>query len=450
MNNKISIREKMCYGIGSGGGNIITQFIGSFLTAYYTDSAGIAAAAVGTMMLLTRLLDGVTDILMGGIIDKTKTKWGKARPWILISAPFVLAALILMFNVPEEMSQTAKVIYMYVTYIFLNCIVYTVYMISHTALLSRMTLDTNARQSMTSINQICNNVAQLIISGFTIIFVNMSGWRTVSVVYGIITALTFLICFLGTKERVDTVEADAEDKWPEEKISLKQSVSALLKNKYFYLVTIIFILMLMIASGHGSVTYYYCNIILGDSNMMTPLSLAQTIPVIAINFFVPAIRKRLGYQKMMLSGAAVMCAGFLIMSLGTQSVVCAIIGTLLYGFGSGPIYAGIFALSAQVVDYGEWRYNVRSEGLTNSCVSFGSKIGLGLGGAAGSWILAAGGYVGTAAVQTAAAQNSIIFAFGWFSLILAGLLFVAVLFLNIDKYEKQIREDLEKKHHGNQ
>ena len=183
--------------------------------------------------------------------------------------------------------------------------------------------------------------------------------------------------------------------------------------------------------------------------MMTPLSLAQTIPVIAINFFVPAIRKRLGYQKMMLSGAAVMCAGFLIMSLGVQSVVCAIIGTLLYGFGSGPIYAGVFALSAQVVDYGEWRYDVRSEGLTNSCVSFGSKIGLGLGSAAGSWILAAGGYVGTAAVQTAAAQNSIIFAFGWFSLILAVLLFVAALFLNIDKYEKQIREDLEKKHHGN-
>lgn len=80
MNTKVSVKEKMCYGIGSGGGNIITQLLGTFLIAYYTDSVGIAAAAIGTMMLLTRLLDGVSDVIMGGIIDKTKTRWGKARP----------------------------------------------------------------------------------------------------------------------------------------------------------------------------------------------------------------------------------------------------------------------------------------------------------------------------------------------------------------------------------
>lgn len=450
MNYKISMKEKLCYGIGSGGGNIITQFLGAFLMAYYTDSAGIAAAAVGTMMLITRLLDGVTDIVMGGIVDKTETRWGKTRPWIFISAPFVFVGLILMFNIPEQFSQTAKIIYMYITYIFLNCIIYTMYMISHTALLSRITLDTNERQAMTAINQICNNVVQLIITGFTILFVNASGWRTVSIVYGIITALTFLICFYGTKERVTVVETDSESGHKKEKTSFKQSLLTLLRNKYFYLVTIIFILMLMIASGHGSVTYYYCNIILEDSNMMSLLSFAQTIPVILINFFVPTIRKKLGYQKMMLSGAGVMCIGFLIMSLGTHSVICAVIGTLFYGFGSGPIFAGVFALSAQVVDYGEWKYNVRSEGLTNSCVSFGSKIGLGLGSAAGSWIIAAGGYIGTAAVQTESAKNAITFAFGWFSLILAALLLVTALFLNIDKYEDQIRVDLEKKHNGNQ
>ena len=165
MNTKVSVKEKICYGIGSGGGNIITQILGTFLTAYYTDSVGIAAAAVGTMMLVARLLDGISDVMMGGIVDKTRTKWGKARPWILISAPVICIGLILTFNVPESLSSSAKLIYAYITYVFLNCIAFTAYMISHTALLSRVTLDVNDRQSMTSINQIVNNIVQLIVNG---------------------------------------------------------------------------------------------------------------------------------------------------------------------------------------------------------------------------------------------------------------------------------------------
>lgn len=113
MNTKVSVKEKICYGIGSGGGNIITQILGTFLTAYYTDSVGIAAAAVGTMMLVARLLDGISDVMMGGIVDKTRTKWGKARPWILISAPVICIGLILTFNVPGSLSSSAKLIYAY-------------------------------------------------------------------------------------------------------------------------------------------------------------------------------------------------------------------------------------------------------------------------------------------------------------------------------------------------
>ena len=124
MNTKVSVKEKICYGIGSGGGNIITQILGTFLTAYYTDSVGIAAAAVGTMMLVARLLDGISDVMMGGIVDKTRTKWGKARPWILISAPVICIGLILTFNVPGSLSSSAKLIYAYITYVIfeLYCI----------------------------------------------------------------------------------------------------------------------------------------------------------------------------------------------------------------------------------------------------------------------------------------------------------------------------------------
>lgn len=444
MKETISIKEKLSYGIGSGGGNIVTQVLGTFLTAYYTDSVGIAAAAVGTMMLITRFLDGISDIIMGGIIDKTKTKWGKARPWLLISAPLICAGLILTFNVPDSISSGAKIIYMYLTYIFLNCITFTGYMISHTCLLSRMTLDVNDRQIMTSTNQIINNVVQLIITGFTIGFVGVCGWRTVSIIYGVLTGVMILICFFGTKEHLD-MNSDTEEVHIKT-VPLKEAAPALLKNKYFYLLALLFILALSIASGNGSVTYYYCNIILENPGMMAPLSMAMTIPVIVVNLFVPAIVKKFGYQKTLIVSSILMLLGFLIVSIGRDSSILAIIGTVLRGMGNGPIFACGFALSAQVVDYGEWKYNIRSEGLVNSCVSFGQKVGLGLGAAIASWIIAAGGYVGTAAIQTEAAKSSIIFAYGWFGVILAVLMLIVSIFMNIDKYQDQIRSELEVRH----
>lgn len=175
-NGAVPVREKISYGLASGGGNIITQILGMFLTSYLTDSVGIAAAAVGTMMLVARFFDGASDIIMGGIIDKTKTRWGKARPWLLISAPFTLVSLILTFSVPASMSDAAKLVYAYLTYIFLNCICFTAYMVSHTALLSRMTLNGQERQKMASINQILNQAGGLAVTTFMVVLVAKFGW----------------------------------------------------------------------------------------------------------------------------------------------------------------------------------------------------------------------------------------------------------------------------------
>lgn len=444
MGKKISLKEKLCYGIGSGGGNIVTQLLGTFLTAYYTDSVGIAAAAIGTMMLLTRLLDGVSDVIMGGIIDKTKTRWGKARPWLLISAPLICVGMILTFNVPGSLGSSGKLVYAYLTYIFLNCIMFTAYMIAHTSLLSRMTLDVHDRQVMTSTNQVINNIVQLVVMAFTIGFVAVWGWRVVSIVYGIITAVMILICFAGTKEHLD-MDADSEQ-MNIVTVPLKEAIPALFKNKYFYLLAALFILALSIASGNGSVTYYYCNIVLENPGMMTPLSMALTLPVIIGNFFVPAIVKKAGHQRTLIISSVLMLVGFLITAVGKDNSTFAIVGTVIRGFGNGAIFACGFALSAQVVDYGDWKFHVRSEGLVNSCISFGQKVGLGLGAAIASWIVAAGGYVGTAAVQTESAKSAILFAYTWFGVILAVLLLIVSIFLNIDKYEDQIKTDLEARH----
>ena len=436
--------NKVGYGTGDLAGNVVYAFLSSFVMLYLTNTVGLNPGVVGTLIMVSKLFDGVSDMFFGTLIDKTKSRLGKARPWILISAPVICIGLILTFNVPESLSSSAKLIYAYITYVFLNCIAFTAYMISHTALLSRVTLDVNDRQSMTSINQIVNNIVQLIVTGFTIKFVTAAGWRSVSIVYGLLTALMLLICFWGVREHLD-MDAETEEV-KVETVPLKEAVPAILKNKYFYLVAALFILVLSIASGNGSMTVYYCGNILKDMNMMTPLSMALTLPVIIGNCFVPAIVKKMGHQKTLILSSILMLAGFLIVAINPYSGTLAIVGTVVRGFGNGAIFACGFALSAQVVDYGEWKFNVRSEGLVNSCVSFGQKVGLGLGAAIASWIIAAGGYVGTAKVQTASANSAIIFAYVWFGVILAALLLVVSLLLNIDKYEGQIKKDLEQRH----
>lgn len=117
--NKVSLSEKLCYAIGSGGGNIITCIVGYYMAAYYTDSVGMAAATVGTILLLVRIFDGITDVIMGSIIDKTTTKWGKSRPWLFLSGFLCAIGLSMAFGVPEALGEHAKLVYVVLTYVLL-------------------------------------------------------------------------------------------------------------------------------------------------------------------------------------------------------------------------------------------------------------------------------------------------------------------------------------------
>lgn len=440
MNTKISKKEKLSYAIGSGGGNIITTIFGSFLTAYYTDTVGLAAAAIGTMMLLSRVVDGISDIIIGGFVDKTKTRWGKARPWLLFTAPLTAIMLILLFMVPDSFSNSSKLIYAYITYI-LDCVVFTAFMIAHSSLMARITYDSNERHVMSAMNQIVNNVFALIVASVTMPLVASIGWRNTAAIYGVVAATMIFIAFLGTREHLGMEEGSEEVHL--EDVPLKEAIPALIKNKYFYLITAVFTIILIIVAGTGSATYFYCSVILKDISMLTPISIAGMVPLVVANFFLPAVIKRIGSHKCMIFSALLIVIGFSVIGLAGSNVTLVLIGSAVKGFGMAPIFTCGFVLIAQVVDYGDWKYNIRSEGLINSCISFGQKIGLGLGAAISTWILAAGGYIGTAAVQTESAELAIKFAFGYFGAISGIILLGVCLFINIDKYSDKIKKELE-------
>ncbi|QBE97401.1 MFS transporter [Blautia producta] len=443
VDQRIPWSEKASYATASGGGNIITQILGTFLVSYLTDSVGIAAASIATMMLVARFIDAVSDLLMGTIIDKTKTKWGKARPWLLISAPIIGIALVIAFSIPSSMSDGGKLVYAYLSYIFLNCICFTAFMVSHTALLSRITLNGHERQKMASLNQIFNQIGGLAVTTFMVGLVAKFGWQMTAVIYGIAAAVLILIGFFGTKEHL--AEADVEHHI-EERVPFKVALSAMLKNKYFYMLTAIFILILAQAAGPGSMTYYYCKDVLGDLGFLSFISACGIVPTMIINLFVPTLAKKFGRRNCFMGSALLNTLGFFLCGIGSGNLVIVAIGTLTKGFAAGVLFGCGFAMAPDVVDYGEWKTGVRSEGLINSCVSFGQKVGLGVGPAIATAIIGAGGYIGTAEVQTASAVSSINFAFSYFGMILSLLMVLIAFFMNIDKHSAEMTEALKKKH----
>ena len=440
--NKVSLSEKLCYAIGSGGGNIITCIVGYYMAAYYTDSVGMAAATVGTILLLVRIFDGITDVIMGSIIDKTTTKWGKSRPWLFLSGFLCAIGLSMAFGVPEALGEHAKLVYVVLTYVFLNCVAYTALMVSHTSMMSRITLDNHERSVMSSMNQIANQIGSILVTVLTVRIATDYGWNKAAIFFGIIAGITIIISAIGTREHLGE---NANGEIHVEKVDLKKAVPAMLHNKYFWLLAIVFVLVLIMNIANGGSTYYFCNIVLGNADLMAPLTVAGVIPAIIINFFVTPLTDKFGVRNTMVMGAVTAIIGFLIMGLAGTNYTLIMIGYVLKGLGCGPIFTCGFALAAAVVDYGEWKFGIRSEGLINSCVSFGQKVGNGLGSAASSWILAIGGYVGTAAVQSASAISAIRFAFSYFGAILGVLMLIVCLMFDIDKHMDKVHADLAKK-----
>ena len=439
----LSWSEKISYGMGDCGANVTVALCSTFLTAYYTDTVGIAAAAVGTMMLLARVFDGVTDIVMGAIVDKTKTRWGKARPWVLWTAPLMAIALILEFNVPGGLSGNGKLVYAYLTYIFQNCIVYTANNLPFNALLSRMTLNVQDRASAATTRFVMTQLTTLIINAVTATLLSTAGWFWLSIIYGIVTFFMCLICFLGTREHIGE---DAETGVVQvENVPLSTALPALFKNRYFYIQSLLFMFLYIGIVSTGSTTFYFCNIVLNNLGYLTYISMATTIPAIIVNLMLPKAIQRYGKWKLMIGGAFLMALGGLIIGAAGSNFPLVLLGLIIKGTGMGPIMSGIFAMTADVVDYGEWKTGVRSEGLVNCCTSFGMKVGIGLGSALCTWLITMGGYDGPAAVQPASAVTMIRFGFGYSGAIIAVICLVLCFMMNIDKYIVAIQNDLEAK-----
>lgn len=439
---KTPMWKKICYGSGAAGGNVMSTLLASFLLSYYTDTAMLNAIAIGTMFVVCRLLDGVTDIAMGSIVDKTNTKLGKARPWLILSAPLIGIGIVLILSVPSGWSEAGKMVYAYLTYIFLNCVAYTIFGIAHAALLARMTRNPMDRNTTSVVSSICNNLAGLVvgtaITGLTIKF----GWTVTGIVLGIIACVLILIPGLTIKEVVGMTDDGVEKK---DILPLKQQIPAVLKNRYFWLCIGVGALTLLMNANAIASQIFYCNVVLGEPIFMTQLMSIGQLPGIIILFFMPWFANKFSKRNFMLIGTGCLVAGFAVLGFAGTSHALLLAGTILRSIGAGPIFAGIYALIADECDYGEWKTGIRSEGLMSASQSVGSKVGIGFGSAITGWIIGLAGYNGAAAVQTDAVKSAIVFDFSWLGLIISVALFFCILLMDVEKYLPEIRASLGEK-----
>lgn len=428
---KVPLINKLAYGIGTGGGCIFNQIAAAFLLNYYTDTALIGAGAIATMFLVCRVFDGFTDFAMGGIIDKTSSKLGKARPWLIASAPLTLIGIVLLMNVPMGLSDGGKLAYAYLTYIFMNCIVYTIYGISNTALLPLMTRDKDDSTMLATFSALGNNIVGLLAGlAITPLVLNL-GWKMSSVILGAVACVLILISGLVNKE-MDTPEEIME----RASVPMSQQLPATLKNKYFWLLLLLGAFSLIMNANAIGGQIFYCNMVLKNPMFMSVLMTAGQLPGIFILFLMPSISKKWSKQTFLLIGSVLLIIGFAITGFANGNTTLIVVGTVIRSLGAGPLLSAVFALVPDVVEFGNWKYGIRSEGLISSAQSIGSKIGIGIGSALTGWILAAVGY-NPVAEPTEAVINAVKFDFTWMGVVIGIIILIIVLLLNVEKYSDE-------------
>jgi GPH family glycoside/pentoside/hexuronide:cation symporter len=386
-------KQKWMYGLGNAGAQFIWTFTGSFLTQYYTDSVLVSAAFVGTMMLIMRLADGVTDIIQGVLIEKTHTRFGKARPWLILSIIPLLVTTVLVFNVPGTLTGTGKAIYICITYFLMATVFYTMFSLGYWAMLPLVAREDKDRARLSSAAKICGFVAGTLISVITVPILNALGgsnnqyaWRIVAVVFALFALVLSVLCAVFTKER------KRDKKSENRKVEIKTGVRELLHTKYFYIAVGFAVCTSMIGAIVLGAPLYFTRDVLGNSNYYPYLALVYSITTVIGLAVAPKLYDKAGKRQVMYSGCVVAILGRIVGIFNPYSLSLTLVGTFITAVGMAMYTAGAWTLASEIVDHLEPKLGGRIEGLATTATSFGNKVGTGLGAAALGWSLAYGGY----------------------------------------------------------
>lgn len=430
--------------------NSISGLIG-MLTYFYTDKIGLAAGTVGTILLLTKVIDAFTDLIMGRIVDKTKSKWGKARPWFLwMSLPIGLITIAL-FSIPADASNAVKNTYAFITNLLATAVIYTAIAIPYGCIMATRTKSISERSTMGIFRAIFGYLSGMIIAILLIPITNMLGgdqgaWIKVSVVFGIISFISLLITFITSKEQVTEIDINQTKTKDEEDVSFKESIVLLFKNKYWVIMLVVMLIINIIYSLSGSTGVYYTKYILQNENLVGIMGAVGLIPVFIGFALVGPMIKKFGLSKTVRISLVIGILANVVRVFTPYSFISAIVCGAFTTFSTIPMMAVGGVLVNNTIEYGEWKFGKRIVGMTNSASGFGAKMGTGLGAAMIGWFLALGKYDGTLAVQSQSAINMILFICVYLPAILLLIIYLIFRKYDLDKqYQEIVKELAERK-----
>ncbi|MBN2356075.1 MFS transporter [candidate division KSB1 bacterium] len=437
----IRFKEKLGYAAGDTASCLYYQTFAMFLMIFYTDTFGITPAAVGTMLLVTRIWDTFNDPLMGMIADRTNSRFGKFRPWLLwMAVPFAVSG-ILVFTTPN-LSYTGKLIYAYITY-SLATMVYTAVNIPYGALLGVMTPHSDERTKLSSYRFIGAYIGNLIVQGTLLHLVaflgkgnSQRGYQLAITLYAVLAAALWIFVFSQCKERVAPLKG--------EQSKIRRDLADLMQNRPWLVLCLMGILSLIWISIRNASMLYYFKYYVGVEEKAAAFMVVGTVFTIVGVMTTPYITRILGGKKksFIILNAINIVAMALFYLAGPTDIVymyaCHIVGSFIMG----PIFPMIWAMYADTADYGEWRFGRRATGLVFSAATFSQKLGWTVGGSVAAFILAWFGYQANVP-QTPETLQGIRMMMSLLPAALAVLVILAALLYNLDaKLQRQIEKEL--------
>lgn len=439
------------YGSGDIAGNVVYAFLSSFVMIYLTNTVGLNAGIVGTLIAVSKLLDGVTDIFFGTMIDKTKSKMGKARPWMFWAFFGCAITLAGIFMIPVNMGQTAQYAWFFIAYTLLNAVFYTANNIAYSALTALVTKNSRERVQMGSFRFIFAFSTSLLIQSVTVGAVDMlgggaTGWRNIAIIYCIIGVITNTISVFSVKElSEEELLEDADNKTEnDDNLTLIQAAKLLFSNKYYIMICVIYILQ-QLYGAMINIGIYFMTYVLLNKNLFGVFSWAINIPLIIALVFTPTlVSKWRGMYKLNKYSYMLATVGRLLVVVAGYmgSVPLMLLFTALAALGQGPWQGDMNAVIASCSEYTYLTKGKRVDGSMYSCTSLGVKIGGGLGTAIAGWMLALSGFVnGDAAVQPDSCINMMYIMYLWIPFFIDLLITIILSFLDVEEANEKLKQN---------
>lgn len=443
---KLKIKEKIGYGLGDTASHFVWDMVGFWLLFFYTDVYGISAAAAGTIMLIARFWDMAIDPVIGVISDRTKTRWGKFRPYILFGAvPYAVLA-ILTFTTPA-FGEMGKIIYAGATYVLLMT-AYAFINLPYSALGAVMTDDTYERAGLNTYRFIAGFAGQFIVTGLALTLAEFfgggdkaQGFQYTLFLFAGLSLVFFFITFKTTRERVQPPKNQQN--------SIKEDVKNLFRNKAWVILAIVGIVSFVMFAMQNAAIAYYFKYYLGRENNVQLFNVIGTVALIVALPLSKPLAKRFGNKNVFIGSSLISGLFFMLIYLpGVNDLTTIYVFNIIAKMAYAPAVPLLWTMIADSADYGEWKSGRRSTGLYFSAAVFAQKAGWGIGAAVAGWILAVSQFVPNVE-QTDTAITGIKLLVS----VIPGILYMScalfMLFYNIDsKTTDLMKKDLDARREG--